>query len=154
MGWILLSCSPATFLSANFSDVSREGWWGGQMNSPGEWRGACEVATPITACVPRCFAGHVNSDDRALSIEKFWAFDGNHDISVFLNVFMIPCQDTIMMIGSCDGCHLWDGDPQCILACLGYSRSTEQLDVWKFLSSIIIIISFRIQCTIWLLIIS
>ena len=30
-------------------------------NPPGEWRGACEVATPITAWVPRCLAGHVNS---------------------------------------------------------------------------------------------
>ena len=28
---------------------------------PGEWRGACEVATPITAWVPRCLDGHVNS---------------------------------------------------------------------------------------------
>ena len=40
-------------------------------------------------------------------------------------------KDTIMMIGSCDGCHLWDGDPQCILVCLGYSRSTEQPDVCR-----------------------
>ena len=30
-------------------------------NPPGEWRGACEVATPITAWVPLCLAGHVNS---------------------------------------------------------------------------------------------
>ena len=28
---------------------------------PGEWRGACAVATPITAWVPRCLDGHVNS---------------------------------------------------------------------------------------------
>ena len=90
MGWILLSCSPVKFLSANFnflmddqmrsdqmmSDIYKTD---DQMNSPGEWRGAWEVATPITACVPRCFAGHVNSDHWALIIEKFWSSDHSHN---------------------------------------------------------------------------